>query len=656
MSTNEAPLPPIAAFRDAVAEKAKVTRPAVDLILAELGIVDEKPVRRAENLTVRSLSFSGTKTGTDIQDGPYHFAWNGLESGLWGILSENDNQIGKSTIVEVMLWALRGRVRSIKPEVRAWISEVDVEFTIGPERYNVSFTDFDSVPRGKLVMLAPGPARVMDTFDSNEAFEQLMSSLMMARFALQPIPTVNHVSEEASQYQHSWTAYVASMFIEGSHPAILGDITVGALWWRMLHLFVGVPYAATHMALRTALTLQQGTKEQTSSARAAQNSFASETAKLEEERRQVEAEVKKLNPTLATSSELDSLTLDNARLTRELTELMSDAARLNASAIALKTQSDESRATARRLREGAASKQVFAGLDPVCCPRCAGAFPGDRLKHENEVGLCAVCDRDTLHDDQEALKEAIEAATSRADDLSLVEQDLRAQHDTISAKIKEKTRERQTISERLEANEKNAASLRQRRALEDRMTKIDGALEQLKRLADQVKPASPKDDREKILKAAEFIAEARMKSANLDLFLALESEVVSIARRFGFRGLESISIRGNGITLTVSGVASPFGKQTPGQKLRLRIALIMAMMRRAAVSGFGHHPGLLFIDSPGSEELSDGDLLAMIREIGLVASETQNLQIFIVSARGNLLQPAFDPVRILHPTSAGAMF
>ncbi len=656
MSTNESSPAPIAAFRDAVAERAKVTKPTVDLILADIGIVDEKPIRRADNLTVRSLSFSGTKAGTDIQDGPYNFAWNELESGLWGILSENDNQIGKSTIVEVMLWALRGRVRSLKPEVRAWISEVEIEFTVGPERYNVSFTDFDGVPRGKLVMLAPGPARVIDTFDSNEAFEQLMSALMMARFALQPIPTVNHVSEEASQYQHSWTAYVASMFIEGSHPAILGDVTVGALWWRMLHLFVGVPYAATHMALRTALTIQQGTKEQTSSARAVQNNYASEIAKLEKERKRVESDFKELNPILATSSELDSLALDNARLTRELTELAVDAARINASAIALKTQSDESRATARRLREGAASKQVFAGLDPVCCPRCAGAFPSDRLKHEIEEGLCAVCDRDTLHDDQEALKEAIEAATNRADDLSVVERDLRAQHDIISTQIKEKIKERQTISERLDANEKNAATLHQRRALEDRITKIDGALEQLKRLVDQAKPALPKDDREKVLKAAEFIAEARMKSASLDLFLALESEVVSIARRFGFRGLESISIRGNGITLTVSGVASPYGRQTPGQKLRLRIALIMAMMRRAAISGFGHHPGLLFIDSPGSEELSDGDLLAMISEIGLVASETQNLQIFIVSARGNLLQPAFNPLRILLPTSAGSMF
>lgn len=657
MSDADAPSPaPIPPFRDAVAEKAKVTRPTVDLILSDVGIVDEKPIRRADNLTIRRLSFSGIKKGTDIEDGPYSFSWSDLGSGLWGVLSENDNQIGKSSIVEVMLWALRGRVRSLKPEVRAWISEVELEFTIGPERYCVSFTDFDGIPRGKLVMLVPAPVRVIDTFDSNDAFEQLMSNLMMARFALQAIPTVSHTGEEASQFHHSWSAYVASMFIEGSHPAILGDITVGALWWRMLHLFVGVPYAATHMALRTAITLQQSAKDQATSARATQNSYAVESKRLEEERKRVQSELKGLSSTLPTSLEMDNLTLDNARLSRELGQLDTDAARLLSSATAFKTQSDESRATARRLKEGAVSKRIFAGLEPVCCPRCASAFTPDRMKKEDDRGNCAVCDRETLSDDQEALKEAHEAALNRADNLAAAERQLRADHEKIKTQAAAKTKERQVITNRLQEIEKNAASLRQRRELEDLLVKIDGALEQLRRLADQIKPATPQDERDKVLKAAEVIAETRMKAANLELFSDLENEVVAIARRFGFRGLESISIRGNGITLTISGVPSPYGKQTPGQRLRLRIALIMAMMRLAAQSGFGHHPGLLFIDSPGSEELSDGDLLAMIKEIGLVAGETQNLQIFIVSARGDLLQSAFDAAKVRQPLDAGSMF
>lgn len=235
---------PATPFKDAVAEKAKVARAVVDLVFSEIGVAEERATRRADNLTLRRLSFSGEKKASAIADGQYSFELAQLRPGLWGILSEGANQIGKSTVIEVMMWALRGRARSLKPEVRAWIADVELEFTVGPECYCVSFTDFDSIPRGKLVLTVPGPPQVIDTFEGDEAFETLMGDLMMRRFALQPVPTISHTGDEPTQYFHSWSAYVASMFIEGSHPAILGDVTVGALWWRMLHLFVGMPYAA----------------------------------------------------------------------------------------------------------------------------------------------------------------------------------------------------------------------------------------------------------------------------------------------------------------------------------------------------------------------------------------------------------------------------
>ncbi len=656
MSEQPPAQPPIPPFKEAVAERAKVTRAIVDRVLREAGVVEEKATRRADHLALRRLSFSGEKQDTHMTDGQYTFLWEGLAPGLWGVLSDGANQIGKSTVIEVMLWALRGRVRSLKSEVREWINEVELEFTIGQELYCVSFTDFGSVPRGKLVMTVPGPPRTLDTFEGDEAFERLMGELMMRRFVLQPIPNISHMGDEANQYFHAWAAYAASMFIEGSHPAILGDVTVGALWWRMLHLFVGMPYAATHMALRNALTLEQAKREGFGAKQQTQRGYDAKIKRLEEEEKRISSELDDLPRTSVTSRELDSLTKESATLTRSVSELQERVASAQVGATALKAQRDEARATLRRLHEGAKSRKVFAGLNPVCCPRCASAFPPSQVDVEEAEGRCAVCNRSTLGKDEGALQDALQFAGERLDGLTRAENEAQKTLGQLQKKLKVAETRRTESAAKIREVERQTEALRSRRELEDSAMKLSGALDQLRALASQDDLIQPDAERVGVLKAAEAIAENRMKSGSLDQLSKLEAEVTNVAQRFGFRGLEAITIRGNGITLTVSGVRSTYSKQTAGQKLRLRVALVTAMMRLAHRSGFGHHPGLLLIDAPGSEELSDTDLLAMMTEIGQVASETPNLQVFVASARGDVLRPAFETANVRLPDLKGAIF
>jgi len=649
---------PIAPFRDTVAEKAKTTQTMVDLVLEDVGVREETATRRADHLTIRRLVFSGTKRASGYTDGPFTFEWSELGPGLFSALSDGVNQVGKTTILEVLLWALRGHPRALKPEVRSWIDTVEMEFTIGADRYCVDFTDFTNIPRGKLVMLSPGPARILQSFEGEEAFETAMGDLMMTRFSLQPIPNVSHTGEETSQYYHSWSAYAASMFIEGSHPAILGDVTVGALWWRMLHLFVGMPYAATHMALRNAVTLEQAQRDGETSSRGRQDAFSAEIRRNDAEKKKLEAQLKALPAPTLNLEEIDSLTIEHARLSRERLELDAQAGEAERDAKSLKGEKDEARAALRRLQEGVASKRLFVGLKPVCCPRCAEVIPESRALDEDESGRCAVCDRDTLHDDQDALNEAILAGQERIEALATAESAARgkAEHQRREASNLEKTR--LAVAAKLRKADEETSTLRVRRALEGQILRITGALEQLRTLSAATRPSagSSGDERLRILKVAESIAETRMKAASADLFKELEDEVVAIAQRFGFRGLEGISIRGNGINLTISAVTSGYSKQTAGQRLRLRVALVIAMMRMADRSGYGNHPGILLIDSPGSEELSDDDLVAMVEEIRRVASETRNVQIFLASARGDLLRPAVNPANTKSPVLSGAMF
>lgn len=49
-------------------------------------------------------------------------------------------------------------------------------------------------------------------------------------------PVLTDIVERSAQHSNGW-------FIEGSHPAILGDFTTGPLWWGMLQLFMGMQVA-----------------------------------------------------------------------------------------------------------------------------------------------------------------------------------------------------------------------------------------------------------------------------------------------------------------------------------------------------------------------------------------------------------------------------
>lgn len=647
---------PVAPFREAVAAKAKVTAATVDLVLDDVGAKDEHVSRRADHLAIRRLMFSGAKNASGYDDGPYTFEWKDLGPGLFAALSDGRNQVGKSTILEVMLWGLRGTPRSLKPEVRSWIDTVELEFTIGAYRYCINYTDFEAVPRGKLVLQSPGPARILKTFEGDEKFESVMGDLMMERFALQPIPNVSHGGEEANEYVHSWSAYAASMFIEGSHPAILGDVTVGALWWRMLHLFVGMPYAALHMALRNAVTLEQAQRDGAAGAKAKQDNYSAELRRAEADRKPLEERLKKLSAGALELDEIDALSARHAQLSWEGAELQAKVAQTERNVAALRQEKDEARATQRRLNDGAASKRIFAGLKPVCCPRCAESIPDSRSLNEESAGRCAVCDRATLQDDTEALNDAIIAAGERVASLASAESTARAMMETLRGQAQALEDQRSQTAQKLKAYDEQAAKLRERREVEGQLLKLAGAIEQLRALMTKSRADRPSEDRLRIIRSAESIAETRMKDASADLFRDLETEVVDVARRFGFRGLQAISIKGNKIQLTVSGVGSSYSKQTAGQRLRLRIALVIAMIRMAHRSGYGNHPGLLLIDSPGSEELSDEDLVAMIEEIRLVTNETPNLQIFLASARAGILAPTIDAKHVRLPAVGGAMF
>ncbi|OYD77453.1 UNVERIFIED_ORG: hypothetical protein BDU10_2558 [Burkholderia sp. CF145] len=647
---SQRPLSPLA---EEVAAKAKVPLSTVVAVFAQAQVIEETRTRRSESLTIRSLLFSGKKTSAASGDGPFTFEWSNLEQGLWLVLSDDGNQIGKSTILEVMLWALRGTPKSLRPEIRAWIHHVKLEFSIGLDQYCVQFDDHQNIPVGTVLRTVPGgPVSVVASFADNEHFEQVMERLMLGCFDLQR-------SEEGELIHHSWNLYSSSMFISGSHPAILGDVTVGGAWWRMIQLFIGMPYAGVLMAIRGAQGLDALKAQRAVSSQPVPVSRHSDIERLDEEIAKVEAELNALSATVPRPEDAPILLKNFARQGLEYARLQQALAETRHQL----SVADEVVATAgadlRRLQDGFAAKRFFAGLKPVCCPRCAQPFSNERLEIEAEGGSCSVCDRDAPGDDREALEEAIAVAKEHLEAAENAANQLRETQASLRREFDEAREKSEALEAEIERIDRDAENIRKEQELRFRLERMRGARDQLVSL-EHVAPASltedgPSDER-RVLNAAETLAEARVKSLGTRMLERLAIELVEVATRIGYKNLESVSIAGNGIGLTVSGVTSAFGRQTAGQRLRLRIALVIAMMRLARDTGQGHHPGLLFIDSPGAEEVSDADLNAVMSEIQAVCDETENLQIFVSSARGPIVGGAVDEDRQRWPKADGYMF
>lgn len=113
------------------------------------------------------------------------------------------------------------------------------------------------------------------------------------------------------------------------------------------------------------------------------------------------------------------------------------------------------------------------------------------------------------------------------------------------------------------------------------------------------------------------------------------------------RDVESVRLtRAAHVRVSKGGSVSNWGELAAGEQLRLRIATVVALVRTAQEFGVGRHPGLLFVDSPGREEVQDQNLGDMLGELARLAQDTPNLQIFVAMRGIEAAQKAIRPERL----------
>ena len=89
-------------------------------------------------------------------------------------------------------------------------------------------------------------------------------------------------------------------------------------------------------------------------------------------------------------------------------------------------------------------------------------------------------------------------------------------------------------------------------------------------------------------------------------------------------------MKGNAnLSLVKGGVPTSYSKVTEGEKLRLKVATVLAMIEVAEKRGVGRHPGLLMIDSPAAQEVSPNDLDELVAGLQSVSKSIPHIQVFV---------------------------
>lgn len=625
-----------------IALRTSHSREHVESVLLKHNVVDSPTPPVARPLRVRKLEFSGRKT-IHGETKPISFSWEPHRDGANAIATDS-NFAGKSSILQVMLWAIRGETKTLTTTVEGWIEHVMTELEAGDRRLRVQFDVVNDIPHGSVDLLTKdGEISHSLEFESADMFKVHMNRIMLDALALEPIAASREVAsqEKTVLYADGWAAYTGALLFDSDSSALIGEHTGTNLTQRLLQVFLGMPWATTlfqaRAAKRVAESMVQGRKRRL--AGLGGQSVDVMQARLKEIARQIAD---------GTAKEMALAQLDAAR--RRFDALSGNVSALQAAVTAVSGEAesgvDELNKKKRELleiEEEQVATMFLGRLSPTCCPRCATTFDKSRLDNERKAGSCSVCLTAVSQDapvDYDALKAAVSKDVKRL--ARLVGQ--------TNSKAEELRRSLETARGELGATADELAKLsaggtaQEEQKLRLEAARLEGMLDAISKL---VEADSGESADLEVLSVAEDIASDEVGKA-AEAVLERSGELVcSLVRRLGMEDVEQVVLKRNAnVDLIKGGSKSTFSSLSPGERLRVRIATVVALLQAAEQHGVGRHPGLIIIDSPANEEMADANVEQMLGSLSEL-SETVPVQLFVAFKGTKRALEHFDESRCL---------
>ena len=634
-----------------VARRSRVDRARVDTVLAAHAVPVVAVPAAARSLRVLRVRLAGSKVGVPSA-GPFDHTFR-LPTGV--LMAVAPNLRGKTSLLEVITLCLRGTPRELQPDVLGWLRSVECDVVL-----NGNFLAFRLGLSGGVVTSGcvyqaeaaadlerelPGPrTRKLLEATTAQEYASEVEALMLDRLGLEPI--FNAVKGEDLQ-THGWPSYFGAIYPPtGGDKVLLGPTAWGGLAGRLLTVFLDLPSAALLTRVKAARDVALS---KTNTERERAKTAAAQSQQLREEQQAVLLRSQQALASLSPGGSGPSAAVVAGRVS-ELAGRLADAEADRREATTLHRQAREARQADQRalnnLRESAVAQRLFHGLDPAACPRCESPVDGGRREREATDHLCAVCTTPVAADVDDASDElAAEVEQALAASRSAEEEAERGLA-TIGAEVARLTRQ----LEEAELDLRQARSARETGERAELLTAIARAEGALAVLPDSVPEPQPDPD-VAVLDALARELENDLKQASGEVLDELGKEIANLAKAFGVESVEWVKVDRTAALKIGKGGGEPksFSSQSPGERLRLRIATVLALLRVGARLGIATHPGLVMLDSLRAEEMQDADAHAVLDALVTLARDTPGLQLITTTADETLPVGRLNEAAVLRP-------
>jgi hypothetical protein len=625
-----------------IAAKAGVEDPAeVEAVLNAHGINLAKPFPARREFVVRHLYCDGIKSGAADSQGPFTFR-AAFGPGSWAIAS-TINDCGKSSLLWALSFALRGEGFSgfVRPATVPWFSYVRADIEVGGAAASVRLT-FDRPGRPSVRLLAgesidnlvalqdreeEAPGVWLAAAAGPDGTKALIDRFMLERLGLRPLsvwkaepgaPKNADGNRDSVEETHRWASFFYAIALNSANDSLLlGPTTTGQLPVRLMQIFLDVPFVAELTQLTT--ESRKDTQEVNRIARRASEDETARQQQTEPLRRALAAAEDRLGALRAEQPDLTALLHEAEVAAARLASSQSthEAAQEQHGAARKARLTDQRRA--RRAAQSSAARLLLGALDPEACPRCDHPIEEDRKEVEDAQHLCSMCTNPLpdLQEDSEARAETMKKLEERVNASLKAEQTAHEAVQLASAVLDVDRAAHLQAQERLQqaqSSQWHAAF----EAAQREVYQLQGALSVATRSIGAIGPAvddyltanaagnqqQPGPD-EAVLAAAIDVLTQTVAARSRALFTELNKEIVTIAQNLGVRDLTSVSLALNGnVNAKRSGAKHRFSAFSPAERLRIRIAAVVAMIVVGRRQGIMSHPGLLLIDAPTAEELA----------------------------------------------------
>ena len=199
-------------------------------------------------------------------------------------------------------------------------------------------------------------------------------------------------------------------------------------------------------------------------------------------------------------------------------------------------------------------------------------------------------------------------------------------------------------SARNTCNELNQSIARnaERSALEAQRIGLAARIEELGKEADDT--SAPVSADGKILASAEKVTRNLLNTTQDSVLAEISKLIANYGRRFGIENLRETQLDGAGrLRVKIADTNTSFTKLTDGERTRIKVAAIIAMLRLSEKRGLGRHPGLLLIDSPGNNETVPTDYQALLAGLVDIVKELPHLQIIAAACANPTISAHVPP-------------